>query len=74
MDMAWTSKSFPLQNVIIPNQELPEHTHRRRLQRQRPPAQTGPPPQCAGLGLRSGHNTENRCLMSSERPDELRTA
>jgi len=59
MDMAWTSKSFRLQNGIISNQEPPAHTHRPRPRRGSRPSSQGPAGR-AGLGSRSGaHRAEN---------------
>lgn len=52
MDAGWISKSFPLENSIISNQELPEHTGRQLRKGLLPSARQDPPRWCAGPGLR----------------------
>lgn len=72
MDAGWMSKSFPLENSIIPNQELPEHTGR-QLRRgcSHPPDRThhagARALACDAVGL---HGEPQRWCTRSGRPAE----
>lgn len=57
MDIGWISKSFPLQNCIISNQELREHTGRQPRKGLLLSARQDPP-RCAGPGLRCSPHGE----------------
>lgn len=63
MDVGWISKSFPLQNSIISNQELPEHTGRQLRKELLVSARQDPPRWCADPGLRCSPHGEPQPLV-----------